>query len=288
MSARSRKSKASEPEKVATPKKAERSSAMLSGTSVSRIERERSASPLNISRTDEKEELAHLNDRLASYIDYVRKLERDKEVLTRRISTISEERHSQVDDARKTYEKEIESLRRLVDDIAKQKASGDIEVKKHKDDAADAKSKLSKREGEVRSLQRRLDGLERDLSGYKQDHERYQQLRPEHDALEKKYEALRKDIEAETILRTDLENKVAGLREELEFKNRLFDEERSKLVQRTMTVEEEVEDRKAAEYESRLSDELYAFRQQTADELQEYRIQMETTFQVRDSIHPHF
>lgn len=284
MSARTRKTKQPvEHEKVATPKKVERTrtSSILSSTSVSRVERERSPSPLNISRTDEKEELAHLNDRLASYIDYVRKLERDKESLTRRISTISEERLSQVDDARKTYEKEIASLRRLVDDLAKQKAAGEIELKKHRDDASDAKSKLSKRDGEVRGLQRKLEGLERDLASFKQDHERYQQLRPEYDAMEKKFETLRKELEAETILRTDLENKVAGLREELDFKSRLFDEERSKLVQRTITVEEEIEDRKAAEYKSRLSDELQSYRQRTADGLEEYRIQLETTFQVR-------
>lgn len=54
--------------------------------------RQRSVSPLNISRNEEKEELAELNDRLASYIDYVRKLEMDKEHLKRKIKTYSEER----------------------------------------------------------------------------------------------------------------------------------------------------------------------------------------------------
>uniref|UniRef100_A0A5K3FQP5 Lamin n=1 Tax=Mesocestoides corti TaxID=53468 RepID=A0A5K3FQP5_MESCO len=282
MSARLKKSKQpqAEPEKVATPKKAERAvtSSVISGTQVTV---ERSPSPLNISRTDEKEELAHLNDRLASYIDYVRKLERDKECLTRRISTISEERLSQVDEVRNTYEKEISSLRHLVDDLAKEKATRDVELKKHRDDTADAKSKLAKRDGEVRSLQRKVDVMERDLASYKQDHDRYQQLRPEYEALEKKLETLIKDLEAETILRTDLENKVVGLREELDFKNRLIEEERSKLVLQTLTVEEEIEDRKAAEFESRLADELQAYRQQTADELQEYRIQMESTFQTK-------
>ena len=54
--------------------------------------RQRSASPLNISRNEEKEELAELNDRLASYIDYVRKLETDKEHLKRQMRIFTEER----------------------------------------------------------------------------------------------------------------------------------------------------------------------------------------------------
>ncbi|KAL5965251.1 Lamin-B2, partial [Taenia solium] len=285
MSGRSKKSKQlqSAPEKVSTPKKADHSRATSSstGTSVSESTDHRSSSPLAISRVDEKEELAHLNDRLASYIDYVRKLERDKECLTRRMSTISEERLSQVDEARKTYEKEIDSLRRLVDDLAKEKAAKDVELKKHIDDMNDAKAKLCKRDAEVRSLQLKVETLERDVAMYKQDYDRYQQLRPEYDEMEKKLEVARKGLEAETVLRTDLENKVASLREELEFKDRLFQEERSQLVMRTLTVEEEVEDRKAAELESRLADELQAYRQQTNDELQQYRIQMETTFQTK-------
>lgn len=284
MSARTKKSKQSQPvaEKLATPKKLERScttSTTISSPVQSSDTEYRSPSPLNISRVDEKEELAHLNDRLASYIDYVRKLERDKESLTRRISTITEERLAKVDSARITYENEIQSLRRLVDDLAKEKAARDVELKKHMDDASDAKSKLNKRDVELRNLQRKYDTLERDIGTYKSDHERYQKLLPEYEHLEKSLEAAKEGLKAETILRTDLENKVASLREELDFKDRLFQEERSKLVMRSLTVEEEVAETKAKEFESRLADELQAYRESANEELEQYRLQMESTFQ---------
>ncbi|KAL7064639.1 hypothetical protein AAHC03_05227 [Spirometra sp. Aus1] len=289
MSARSRKTKQLDQGKSDSPQKSattDRSHVSVSSefsreSFSSPRRRERSVSPLNITRSDEKEELASLNDRLAHYIDYVRKLEKDKETMKRKMQTITEERISRVDEARRTYEDEIASLRQLVDDLAKQKAATDMELKKHRDDAADAKNKLARRDLEARGLQRKIDALEHDLSAFKDDHERYQRLKPEFDTLEKRLEAMRRDLEAETILRTDLENKVAGLREELDFKNRLFDEERQKLVSRTLTIEEEIEDRKAAEFESRLADELLSFRQQTGDELQEYRSQMENTFQKK-------
>lgn len=48
-----------------------------------------------------------------------------------------------------------------------------------------------------------------------------------------------------------------------------------------MYIEEEVEDRKKAEYEHRLADELANIREQTAQELEEYKIQIEDAFDVR-------
>ncbi|CAH8478244.1 unnamed protein product [Dicrocoelium dendriticum] len=292
MSARSKKQKPAEterqdgsPQSVSSVSKTvtvERSRVSSSGTPRQSFSRgERSHSPLNISRSEEKDELAHLNDRLAGYIDYVRKLELDKERLTRRIHSVTEERMSKVEEARKTYEDEIHALRNLVDDLAKQKTKTELDAKQAKDDANDAKSKLSKRDQEIRTLHRRIEGLEKDLANYKQDHDRYQPLLNDFHALEKRFEQAQRDLEAETLLRTDLENKVLGLKEQLDFRSRLFEEEREKLVQRTMYIEEEVEGRKKAEYESRLAEELQSIRDQTATELEEYKYQMEETFENR-------
>lgn len=131
-----------------------------------------------------------------------------------------------------------------------------------------------------RQLQRRIEVLERDLSAFKQDHDRYEALKPEYDTLEKRADKLRRDLDAETLLKTDLENKVTGLREELDFKNRLLEEERNKQAHHTLIVETEIEDRKAAEYESRLFDQLQSYRDQTADDLMAYKTEMEHTFEV--------
>nr|CAH8819473.1 unnamed protein product [Trichobilharzia regenti] len=289
MSARSKKQKAPDAEKnEGSPTSSfsrsvtiERSHTSSSGGTPrkSYSRNERSSSPLTISRSEEKDELAHLNDRLAGYIDYVRKLELDKQKLTRRIQTVTEERMSKVEEARKTYEDEITALRNLVDDLAKQKSKAELDAKQLRDELNDMKSKANKRELENRNLQRKVETLERELSKYKQDHDAYQPLLSDYHVLEKRFEEMKRDLEAETLLRTDLENKILGLKEQLDFRSRLFDEEREKLVEHSMYIEEEVEGRKQAEYESRLADELRSIRDQTASELEEYKIQMEETFE---------
>uniref|UniRef100_A0A5K3FKA0 IF rod domain-containing protein n=1 Tax=Mesocestoides corti TaxID=53468 RepID=A0A5K3FKA0_MESCO len=275
MSTRCKRSRQHEPELTTTSKR----TIAASTVSHSDRRRQRSVSPFSITRNEEKEELAHLNDRLASYIDYVRKLELDKEHLQKKIKAYSEERLSKNDEVRNTYEAEIASLRRLVDEIAKQKAAADLETEKCKEEAKAAQSKLAKREVDARNFQRRIEALERELSSYKKDHDLYEALKPDYDSLEKRCGLLRRDLDAETVLRTDLENKVAGLREELDFKNRLLEEERQKVAQSTLFVETEIEERKTAEYESKLYDQLQAYRDQTADDLISYKNEMERTFE---------
>ena len=89
MSARSKRTHPPSESSTSTPK---RTTPVISTAASTDRRRQRSVSPLNISRNEEKEELAELNDRLASYIDYVRKLELDKEHLKRKMKTYTEER----------------------------------------------------------------------------------------------------------------------------------------------------------------------------------------------------
>src|SRR6218665_3849683 len=82
----------------------------------------RPPSPTMISRVQEKNELASLNDRLATYIERVRQLESENSRLTRMVQTQEDTVTREVTGIKGLYEGELASARRLLDDTAKEKA----------------------------------------------------------------------------------------------------------------------------------------------------------------------
>lgn len=87
-------------------------------------------SPTRITRLQEKEELSHLNDRLAVYIDKVRSLESENSVLHLKISEKEEVRSRELTGLKSLYENELADARRSLDDTAKERARLQIELGK--------------------------------------------------------------------------------------------------------------------------------------------------------------
>lgn len=87
-------------------------------------------SPTRITRLQEKEELSHLNDRLAIYIDKVRSLESENSVLHLQISEKEEVRSRELTGLKSLYETELADARRSLDDTAKERARLQIELGK--------------------------------------------------------------------------------------------------------------------------------------------------------------
>jgi len=89
---------------------------------------DRSPSPVVISRVEEKNQLASLNDRLAVYIDRVRRLEADNERLTKITSETEENTRREVNSLKGMYDAELAEARRLLDQVAKDKAKFQLDV----------------------------------------------------------------------------------------------------------------------------------------------------------------
>ena len=94
-------------------------------------ERPEAASPSNMTREQEKEELQHLNDRLTVYTDKVRSLKEQNRELTVKITSIRTQTQEEVASVRSKFESELADARRLADDIAKEKAREQIENRKN-------------------------------------------------------------------------------------------------------------------------------------------------------------
>lgn len=89
-------------------------------------------SPTRITRLQEKQQLRDLNDRLAVYIDKVRSLESENEVLHLQISEKEEVRSREVTGLKALYETELADARRCLDDSSKERAWLQIELGKLK------------------------------------------------------------------------------------------------------------------------------------------------------------
>lgn len=78
------------------------------------------------SRIQEKEELAYLNDRFASYIDQVRQMKESNLRLEVELTTVREQLGKEAESVKLLYEAELADARNLIDETAKEKARQQI------------------------------------------------------------------------------------------------------------------------------------------------------------------
>jgi len=252
----------------------------------------RPPSPTMISRLAEKNELASLNDRLASYIDRVRQLEGENSKLTRIIQSQEDTVSKEVVNIKGLYEQELASARKLLDDTSKDKAKLQFENGKLKNELDELREKLRQKEKDLALVEKRLLAAEsqiNDLQAKLNDainqrrywEDEYTKLKKENDSLTKNLAGVKKLLEDETIQRVDLENRIQSLKEELAFKKQIHEQELNESVHRTRVVVEESDTRIQQDYDSRLRDALWQMRQENDDQLRAMREENESALEKK-------
>ncbi|XP_040065015.1 lamin-L(I)-like [Ixodes scapularis] len=192
--------------------------------------RERSHSPHSasrVSRIQEKNNLAYLNDRLAKYMDHVRHLESENSNLTEQVKTSQEIHTWEVVSVKILYDRQLAYARHSVDLTANEKAKLQLEAKKLQTKAETLQAILAKREREGSVAERRVTSLQsQNVDLQERLNQALAQLKDaeeERGAMAKMLEKLRKELEAETLRNVELRNRAMTLSEFLNFLTPLYE-----------------------------------------------------------------
>ncbi|XP_053273420.1 desmin isoform X5 [Pleuronectes platessa] len=142
-------------------------------------------------RTNEKVELQHLNDRFASYIEKVRFLEQQNQALAVEVERLRGREPTRIADL---YEEEMSELRRQVEIVTNQRSRVEVERDNMVDDLDKLKNRL------------------------------HEEMLQKEDA-ENNLAAFRADVDAATLARLDLERRIETLQEEIAFLKKIHEEE---------------------------------------------------------------
>uniref|UniRef100_A0A8P4G5W5 Lamin-B2 n=1 Tax=Dicentrarchus labrax TaxID=13489 RepID=A0A8P4G5W5_DICLA len=257
-------------------------------------------SPTRISRLQEKQDLQHLNDRLAVYIDRVRALELENDRLMVKVSEKEEVTTREVTGLKALYEAELADARRVLDETAKERARLQIDLGKAQAELEEATRSAKKKDSELAAAVSRAIGLEGQLNkseaalatALSQNAALTSELADVKSLLAKvqgfllfkaedSHAVAKRQLEAETLMRVDLENRCQSLSEELEFRKSMFEEEvresRRRQEQRIVEVDSGVRQ----DFEVKLAQALQDLRRQHDEQVSLYKEELEQTFQAK-------
>lgn len=223
------------------------------------------------SRQQEKVQLSHLNDRLATYIEKVRNLETENARLYVQIRDVEVVEKKEKDNLASRYESKINDIRKQLDFITREKAKLEIERAKAVDGHDELKTRNAKVEKELKLAEAHIKDAYNDVQDltarYNNSNNARNIAEKENDALKKELEeyktqleVLRNQLEDEVVLRTELENKLATYKEDLDFArrshNNQMEEFRRKRQVEMTSFSTEVENR----YQIKLQEQLQNMR----------------------------
>ncbi|ALC41782.1 LamC [Drosophila busckii] len=246
-------------------------------------------SPTRTTRMQEKEELQHLNDRLACYIDRMRNLENENGRLTQELQIAQETVNRETSNIKAVYEKELSAARKLLDETAKEKAKLEIDIKRLWEENDDLKQRLDKKtkeatvaENNARLYESRFNEVNgkynQALNDRKKFEDQNKDLMLENERLRRQLDDLRKQLEAETLARVDLENQNQSLREELAFKDQVHSQELTETRSRRQIEISEIDGRLARQYEDKLQQSLQELRDQYEAQMARNREEIELLY----------
>ncbi|NP_001089891.1 lamin-L(III) [Xenopus laevis] len=249
-------------------------------------------SPTRISRMQEKEDLRHLNDRLAAYIERVRSLEADKSLLKIQLEEREEVSSREVTNLRQLYETELADARKLLDQTANERARLQVELGKVREEHRQLQARNNKKEtdlclvqNQLRDFESKLNTKEAELattlSGKRGLEEQLQEQRAQITSLESSLRDTTKQLHDEMLWRVDLENKMQTIREQLDFQKNIHEQEVKEIKKRHDSRIVEIDSGRRIEFESKLAEALQELRSDHEQQISDYKEQLEKNFSAK-------
>ena len=95
---------------------------------------------------EEKAQMQGLNDRLVAYVERVRSLEMENSQLQQQVSTVEEHTSSEIITMRDSFGHELQSLRKALDSVSKEKAKLEIDADKFEKEAREERTQRKNKE----------------------------------------------------------------------------------------------------------------------------------------------
>lgn len=263
------------------------------GTPVPSVGRPQSPlSPTRHSRMQEKAELQNLNDRLAAYIERVRYLENENSRLSREVQTSHETVTREITNLKSMYDTELSDARKLLDETHKEKAKLEIDTKRLWDENEDLKSVLAKKnkdlilsQNDVRVLEGRANDLQLKYNQVQSENKKLsadlREADAEREKLKKFNDDLRKQLEEESLARVEVENSNQSLREELSFKDSVYQQQLTETRTRRQVEISEIDGRLSEQYEAKLQEALQDLREQYESQMNSNRGEIEMLYEQK-------
>lgn len=242
------------------------------------------------SRLQDTAELQKLNDRLAAYMDRMRNLKNEHTRLSIEVQTARDNLTREKGCIENIYESELTDTRRLLDDIARNKAKLEICFKHQLEKNKELKAKLDNKakdcsifEANVRNYKACATDLIAKCSASKADREKaineVTELQIEHDRLSNALNEAHENLKKESSTRVNLANNVHSLREELTLKDQLHEREISKARSRRQIEIKEIGGHLSKQYEGKLQQCLQKLRNHYAAQVQANRNEIEKAYE---------
>ncbi|XP_033960473.1 lamin L3 [Pseudochaenichthys georgianus] len=248
-----------------------------------------SLSPTRLMRGQEKEELRHLNDRLANYIHRVQELESERSSILFQLEEKDESKSREMGNVRRLYEEELADVRKSLDGLAGERARLQIDYGNLCEDYRKIQARNQKKESDLanalaqwRKVEATLSCKDAEyknlLSENRRLHDDFADLQGQLENVEGVLSETKNQLSSEILWRVDLENQVQTLKEQLELQRNITELEILEIRSCHESRLVEVESGRRREFEGKLSDTMQQLRQDHETQLQQYREELHRTF----------